>query len=133
MIPSLCSLVVACEAAQEAELGGLLGDGEEDTAPTRHRYLRAAPPLGAPGGAARHLWTARVPEEYRWAALIDRALNRMEYELTVRAATGGALGANEEKENTDDDSEDSDRSAVGWNGETGGVAGREITKYFCEH
>ncbi len=131
---AFCSLVVACEAAQEAELGGLLGDAEEDTAPTRHRYLRAAPPLGAPGGAARHLWTAHVPEEYRWAALIDRALNRMEYELTVRAATGRTLGANEEKENTiDDNSEDSYRSAVGWNGETGGVAGREVTKYFCKY
>jgi hypothetical protein len=121
--------VVACEAAQESELGGLLGDGEEDTAPTRHRYLRAAPPLDAPGGAARHLWTAHVPEEYRWAALIDRALNRMEYELTVRAAGGGTLGAKD----INDDSEDSYRSAMGWNGETGGVAGREITKYFCEH
>jgi hypothetical protein len=130
MSHSLCSLVVACEAAQEAELGGLLGDAEEDTAPARHRYLRAAPPpLDAPGGAARNLWTAHVPEDYRWAALIDRALNRMEYELTVRAATGGALGAKD----TNDDSEDSYRSAAGWNGETGGVAGREITKYFCEH
>jgi hypothetical protein len=126
--------VVACEAAQEAELGGLLGDAEEDTAPARHRYLRAAPPLGAPGGDGRHLWTAHVPEEYRWAALIDRALNRMEYELTVRAATGETLGANEEKENTNDDnSEDSYRSTVGWNGETGGVAGREVTKYVCSN
>ena len=107
---AFCSLVVACEAAQEADRGGLLGDAEEDTAPARHRYLRAAPPpLDAPGGAARHLWTAHVPEEYRWAALIDRALNRMEYELTVRAATGRTLGANEEKENTNDDSEDSYR------------------------
>jgi hypothetical protein len=126
--------VVACEAAQEAKLGGLLGDAEEDTAPAHHRYLRAAPPLDAPGGAARHLWTAHVPEEYRWAALIDRALNRMEYELTVRAATGGTLGANEEKENTNDDnSEDSYRSAAGWNGETGRVAGREVTKYVCSN
>jgi hypothetical protein len=114
------SLVVACEAAQEAELGGLLGDAEEDTAPSHHRYMRAAPPPpDAPGGAARHLWTAHMPEEYRWAALIDRALNRMEYELIVRAATGGTLGAKD----TNDDSEDSYRSAVGWNGETGGVAG----------
>ncbi len=110
-------------------MGGLLGDAEEDTAPTRHRYLRAAPPpLGAPGGAARHLWTAHVPEEYRWAALIDRALNRMEYELTVRDATGGALGAMD----TNDNSEDSYRSAAGWNGETGDVAGREVTKYVWE-
>ncbi len=124
--------MVACEAAQEAELGGLLGDAEEDTAPTRHRLLRAAPSLGASGGAARHLWTAHVPEEYRWAALIDRALKRMEYELTVRAATGGTLGANEEKENTNEDSEDSYRSAAGWNGETSGMTGREVTKYFCE-
>jgi hypothetical protein len=124
--------VVACEAAQEADRGGLLGDAEEDNAPARHRYLRTAPPLDAPGGAARHLWTAHMPEEYRWAALIDRALNRMEYELTARAATA-ALGANEEKENTNDNSEDSYRSAAGWNGETGGVAGREVTKYFCKH
>jgi hypothetical protein len=123
------SLVVACEAAQEADRGGLLGDAEEDTAPTRHRYLSAAPPpLDALGGAARHLWTAHVPEEYRWAALIDRALNRMEYELTVRAATGAALGA---KDTNDDNSEDSYRSAVGWNGESSGVAGREVTKYVC--
>jgi hypothetical protein len=71
-----------------------------------------------------------VPEEYRWAALIDRALNRMEYELTVRAATGGILDA---KDSNDDNSEDSYRSAAGWNGETGGVAGREVTKYFCEY